>query len=213
MMPRSGLELAPKRRLFELADWSAYWGEDDVLARACDRRLRPKAGVWPSCSNPSLWTRIVCVCPRHWRTKVVPALSTRPGSTTIVPFCDAPARLCRRRRSARLGRPWTRCCSSSARARTSRSRLRPNGGPARRNSSQASRSSGVDRSSKPAISASISLRTGFRARSCRLPPRPATGDGPPECWRAEASWIADFMRSPAQRCGRPGRAPLGPKQG
>jgi hypothetical protein len=40
-------ELAPKRRLFELADWSAYWGEDDVLARACDRRLRPKAGVGP----------------------------------------------------------------------------------------------------------------------------------------------------------------------
>src|SRR6516164_4301866 len=60
------------------------------------------------------------------------------------------------------------------RARISRSRLRPNGGPARRNSSQASRSSSVDRSSKPAISASISLSTGFRARF--IPVAPSTGN-------------------------------------
>jgi hypothetical protein len=47
----------------------------------------------------------------------------------------------------------------------------------------------------------------------RWPPRSATGDDPPECWRADASWIARFMRSLAWRCGRPGRAPLWPKQG
>jgi len=65
---------------------------------------------------------------------------------------------------------------------------------------------------KSAISASISLRPGFRARSLRLPPRPGTGDGPPAYWRADASGIAGVMRSPARRCGRPGRAPPSPKQ-
>src|SRR6202030_472170 len=41
-------------------------------------------------------------------------------------------------------------------------------------------------------------------------PRPE--DGPPEYWRAEASWTGSFIGSPARRCGRPGRAPLWPRQ-
>ena len=72
------------------------------------RRIRCRTRQAGGCerSNPSLWTRTVCVCPRHWRTRVVPAFSTRPGSTA------APARLCRRRRNARLGPPWACSCSS-----------------------------------------------------------------------------------------------------
>ena len=51
----------------------------------------------------------------------------------------------------------------------------------------------------------LRCRSIFRACSFRLPPRPATGDGPPECWRADALRIAGLMRSPARRCDRPGR--------
>ena len=125
---------------------------------------------------------------------------------------DAAARVRSRRCSARLGLPWARCCSSEARLRMSRSRLIPKGGSVRRHLRQASRSSCVDRSSKLAISASISVRPGFPDRLLRLPPRPGTGDGPPVYRRADASWITGFMRSPGRRCGRPGRAPPSPKQ-
>ena len=134
------------------------------------------------------------------------------GVKRVRPLSDAPARVSSRRRSARLGLPWARCCRSSARLRMSRSRLTPKGDSVRCNLRQASRSSCVDRSSKPAISASTSLGSGFRARSLRLPLRPGTGDGPPTYWRADASWIAGLICSPARRCGRPGHAPPSPKQ-
>src|SRR6516225_4552185 len=49
-------------------------------------------------------------------------------------------------------------------------------------------------------------------RLVRLPPRPGTGDGRPECWRAKTSSVGGFIRSPARRCGRPGHAPLWPRQ-
>ena len=93
-------------------------------------------------------------------------------------------------------------------ALTGCARLRPSDGPVRCHLRQRCRSSCVDRSSKPAISASTSLRPGFRVPSFRLPPRPGMDDGPPEFWRADASWIAGFMRSQARRCGKPDRAPL-----
>src|SRR5215470_9650867 len=34
--------MAPKRRLFELADWSAYWGEADALTQRRDARCAPR---------------------------------------------------------------------------------------------------------------------------------------------------------------------------
>ena len=34
--------LAPKRRLFEMADWSAYWGDADVLTQRRDDRCAPR---------------------------------------------------------------------------------------------------------------------------------------------------------------------------
>jgi hypothetical protein len=45
-------------------------------------------------------------------------------------------------------------------------------------------------------------------RLVRLPPRPGTGDGSPECWRAVASWVRRVMRSPARICGKRDRVPL-----
>jgi len=50
----------------------------------------------------------------------------------------------------------------------------------------------------------VSLAPGLLLRS---PPRPGTGDGSPQCWRADASWGGRVMRSPAWRCGRRGRVP------
>ena len=86
-------------------------------------------------------------------------------------------------------------------------RLRPWGGPVRCNWRQASRSSCVDRSTNSAIWRSISAASGFGDRLVRLPRRPGTGDGSPERWRAEASSIGGFIRSPVRRCDRRGRAP------
>jgi hypothetical protein len=34
--------VAPKRRLFELADWSVYWGEADALTQRRDARCAPR---------------------------------------------------------------------------------------------------------------------------------------------------------------------------
>src|SRR6516225_7670107 len=39
---RAHLRLYPKRRLFELADWSAYWGEADTLTQRRDARCAPR---------------------------------------------------------------------------------------------------------------------------------------------------------------------------
>src|SRR3974390_3514748 len=89
----------------------------------------------------------------------------------------------------------------------SRLRLIPKGGSVRCNLLQASRSSCVDRSSKPAISASMSLGPGFRARLLRLPPRLGTGNGPPVSWRADGSGMAGVLRPPALLLRRSKRKP------
>ena len=64
--------------------------------------------------------------------------------------------------------------------------------------------------------ANLAVHLGMPAppgRLVRAPPRPGTRDGPPECWRAKASSVGGFIRSPARRCGRPGRVPLWRKRG
>jgi aerobic carbon-monoxide dehydrogenase large subunit len=78
---------------------------------------------------------------------------------------------------------------------------------------EAARSSGVERSTNRAISRSTSARSWLRSRSFRASFGLRPENGSPERWRAEASWIGNFIRSPARRCGRPGRAPLWPRQG
>src|ERR1700722_4217774 len=70
---------------------------------------------WPSYSNPSSRTRTVWVCPRHCRTKVAPVFSAPPGSKEGAPFSNSPAKIRKRRCKARVGLPWARCCSLSAR--------------------------------------------------------------------------------------------------
>src|SRR5262249_49662953 len=75
------------------------------------------------------------------------------------------------------------------------------------------RRAGIERLSSSAIWRSTSGITALSDRLVRLPPRPGTGDGSPECWRADASWVGGVMRSPARRCGRRGRVPLWPKRG
>jgi hypothetical protein len=115
--------------------------------------------------------------------------------------------------SAALGPPWARSCSSLARARIIRSRLRPKGGPLRCNLRQPSRRSWVDRLGNSAVSPSASAAFGFPGRVFRFPLRLRRGDDSSEGWLAEASWVGGFMRLPARRCGRPGRVPLSPKGG
>ena len=153
------------------------------------------------------------VCPRHCRTRVVPVFGTIPGSNDEVPLANSLAMVCRRRRSAALGPPCAHSCSSLARARIIRSRLRPKGGPLRCNLRQPSRRSCVDRLGNPAISPSACAASGFPGRLFRSPSRRGTGDGSPECWRAEVSWVGGVIRLPARRRGRPGRVPLWPKRG
>ena len=63
----------------------------------------------------------------------------------------------------------------------------------------------------PAISCSTAALSG-RGRVFRSLCRPATGDGPPARWRAEALFLDDFIRLPARRCGRRGPVPLWPRQ-
>jgi hypothetical protein len=46
----------------------------------------------------------------------------------------------------------------------------------------------------------------------RPPFGPRTDDGSPACWRAEALWTGGLIGPPARRCGRPGHAPLWPRQ-
>ena len=43
--------------------------------------------------------------------QVVPVFSALPELRQRAPFSNAPARVCRRRRSAALGPPWVRSCS------------------------------------------------------------------------------------------------------
>src|SRR5580700_3815258 len=62
-----------------------------------------------------LLTRTVWVRPRHCRTKVAPVFSAPPGSKERAPFSNSPAKIRKRRCKARVGLPWARCCSLSAR--------------------------------------------------------------------------------------------------